>query len=486
MKTRGLSGALVLLTLSACGGRQTTSTTTAAVAANGQTVTTAAGTAVNETANSRFNSAAATMRQHDEANGNRGDWTPDTCNEVAGLFEAAATAQANGNFPEAWFNRGLVYDRCGMAEPAATALNRALQAANGNYCRAKVQLGVMAYRRHDVPGARQAFEQAIQQDATHCVEGYTNLAMVLREANPTTPQEWGAVVRNIRSALALDDRYLPARTQLALSYLQQAGEDPNSRMIFLAGLVCAQAAQVAQTQNADIAPDVRSFSADLFNTWGIIDIRRNEIIKALEHFRRAYTLNPNMFEAWINYGTINLSFRGYQDAKDAFEHAIALKDNSYDAHIGLGVALRGLALTQPDAERATTLAAAQREYERARTLDANRPDSYYNLGVLNMNYMGGAIPTLRTARELLQQFVQRAGSTVRFVTSVGNATRHIRNIDSTITALEAVGGSPVAAPAADPTPAASPVPAADTAPAVAPAAPAPATTGQAPPAEASH
>ena len=107
MKTRGLSGALVLLTLSACGGRQTT-TTTAAVGANGHTVTTAAGTTVNETANTRFNAAAALMRQHDEANGNRGDWAAESCNEVAGLFETAASAQANGNFPEAWFNRGLV------------------------------------------------------------------------------------------------------------------------------------------------------------------------------------------------------------------------------------------------------------------------------------------------------------------------------------------------------------------------------------------
>jgi tetratricopeptide (TPR) repeat protein len=484
MKTRGLSGALVLLTLSACGGRQTT-TTTAAVGANGQTVTTAAGTAVNETANTRFNAAAALMRQHDEANGNRGDWTAETCNEVAGLFETAANAQANGNFPEAWFNRGLVYDRCGMTEPSTTALNRALQVANGNYCRAKVQLGVMAYRRHDVPAARQAFEQAIQQDQTHCVEGYTNLAMVLREARPATPADWAPVVRNIRSALALDDRYLPARTQLALSYLQQAGDDPNSRMIFLAGLVCAQAAQVSQSQNAELSPDVRSFTADLYNTWGIIDIRRNEIIKALEHFRRAYTLNPNMFEAWVNYGTINLSFRGYQDAKEAFEHAIALKDDSYDAHIGLGVALRGLALTQPDAERAQTLARAQQEYERARTLDANRADAYYNLGVLNMNYLGGSIPVLRTARELLQQFVQRAGSNARFVTSVENANRHIRNIGSTITALEAVGGGAAPAPAtpAPATPEATPAPAAAPPAAATPAAPA---AGQAPAAGASQ
>jgi hypothetical protein len=90
--------------------------------------------------------------------------------------------------------------------------------------------------------------------------------MVLREANPATPADWAPVVRNIRSALALDDRYLPARTQLALSYLQQAGDDPNSRMIFLAGLVCAQAAQVSQAQNAELAPDVRSFTADFFNT----------------------------------------------------------------------------------------------------------------------------------------------------------------------------------------------------------------------------
>ena len=351
----------------------------------------------------------------------------------------------------------------------------------------------MAYRRRDVAGARQAFEQAIQQDATHCVEGYTNLALVLREANPTTPQEWGAVVRNIRSALALDDRYLPARTQLALSYLQQAGDDPNSRMIFLAGLVCAQAAQVAQSANADLAPDVRSFTgspdslarldeqAERMSGGVGQDIQRFPgIARTVVQQPGAQLLGAVALDAVANgdvYGTINLSFRGYQDAKEAFEHAIALRDDSYDAHIGLGVALRGLALTQPDTERAQTLARAQQEYERARTLDANRPDAYYNLGVLNMNYMGGAIPVLRTARELLQQFVQRAGSTARFVTSVGNATRHIRNIEQTITALEAVGGGaapapatpaatpPAAAPAATPAPAAAPAPAAGQTPA---------------------
>src|SRR5581483_1439748 len=124
---------------------------------------------------------------------------------------------------------------------------------------------------------------------------------------------------------------LPARNQLALAYLQQAGDDPNSQRIFLAGLVCAQAVQVATAASSELTPEVRSYVADLYNTWGVIDMRRNEIIKALDHFRRAYQLNPNMFEAWVNYGTINLSFRGYQDAREAFEHATQLRPNDYDA-----------------------------------------------------------------------------------------------------------------------------------------------------------
>ncbi len=228
--TRSIALSLSLLAV-ACGGSQSNArgTTPANVAttATGQTITTASGQAVSQDANARFAEAATAMRTHDDANSGRGDWTNDTCNEVAEKFEDAAEAQPNGNFPEAWFNRGLVYLRCNNNDAATTAFNRAVQAGNGNYCRAKVQLGVMAYRGRDTARARTLFEEAIRQDPTHCVEGYSNLAMLLREANPTTDQQWGEVISNIRRALALDDRYLPARTQLALSYLQQAGDDPN-------------------------------------------------------------------------------------------------------------------------------------------------------------------------------------------------------------------------------------------------------------------
>jgi tetratricopeptide (TPR) repeat protein len=501
MKTTHTFSLATCLLIAACGGTNTTAAggrgtgvTNPATTSGGQTITTAAGQAVSQSANTRFNEAASAMRTHDDANNGHGDWTPDVCNEIAGKFETAAGEQPNGNFPEAWFNRALVYQRCNMGEQATTALNRSVQAGNGNYCRAKVQLGVMAHRRHDVAAARAMFEEAIRQDPTHCVEGYSNLAMLLREANPTTEQQWGEVIRNIRAALALDDRYLPARNQLALSYLQQAGDDPNSQRIFLAGLVCAQAAQVEAASRDQLSADVRGFMADIHNTWGIIDIRRGEIIKALGHFQRAYQLNPTMFEAWINYGTINLSFRGFQDAREAFQHAVELRADSYDAHIGLGVALRGLARVDetPEPQRAGLITQAQAEYERARTLDANRPDAYYNLGVLNMSYLGGQIADLEHARDFLQQFQQRSGAQPRYVGHNTRATQHIRNIGETINAMRAMqslqgttggtsGGTTPAAPATPPAGGAAPAPAPATPPAGG-AAPAPAPA----PAPAAH
>ncbi len=488
MKTNRLFTLALTVLATACGSSQTNRVTAANAAVNpttGQTVTTATGQAVSQDANSRFNSAAQSMRTHDDANSGRGDWTNDSCNEVAGQFEEAAQAQPNGNFPEAWFNRGMVFARCNMTDQATQALNRSVQAGGERgYCRAKVQLGVQAFRRRDVPTARAAFEEAIRLDPTHCVEGYTNLAMVLREAGPTTDQQWGEVIRNIRAALALDDRYLPARNQLALSYLQQAGDDPNSQRIFLAGLVCAQAAQVAAAAQAELTADVRGFMADLHNTWGIIDIRRGEIIKALGHFQRAYQLNPSMFEAWVNYGTINLSFRGYQDAREAFQHAVELRADNYDAHIGLGVALRGLARVDatPEDQRPGLITQAQQEYERARTLDGNRPDAYYNLGVLNMSYLGGQTTDLEHARDFLQQFQQHAGAAPRYATPVQQARHHIDNINQTLTAMRAMASIPGAG--AQPTPPANNTPPSGETPPASGATPAPATPAPATPAPA--
>ncbi len=455
------------LMIASCGGGGggssggTVTAANAARGAGGEIIRSAAGgQAVSATANQHFERGTAAFRQHDEANSGRGDWNEGACNEVAGIFEQAANAQPNGAFPEAWFNRAMAFERCNLRDRQREALERSIRAARGNkYCRAQAQLGVMQVRAGQTEPALNTFQTAIRDDQ-NCVEAYTNAAAILRERNrpaasPTDPSDRQQAVNYIRQALARDDRHIPALNQLALVYLQDAGDDSRSQRLFLAGIVCSQAVQVVSQHSAEVPAEIRSYVADVYNTWGLVNIKIGQIIRALENFRRASTLNPNLYEAFINYGTINLNFRGYEEARGAFARAVELRPNEYDAHIGLGVALRGLG----------QIPQAQAEYDRAKALDANRPDAYYNLALLNMSYMGNEEDDLVRAQGLFREFqtkVNASGNPGRYASEAARTTQHLRNIQDTLNALRAVaamnqgntpaaGGADAGAGAATPT-----------------------------------
>jgi Flp pilus assembly protein TadD len=95
---------------------------------------------------------------------------------------------------------------------------------------------------------------------------------------------------------------------------------------------------------------------------------------------------------------------------------VELKPNDYDAHIGLGVALRGL----------RQLPRAQAEYERAMEIDANRPEAYFNLGLLYQDYMSGSIDELERAKRFYNQFMSKAGNNARYAEAVENVRRRCR------------------------------------------------------------
>lgn len=435
-----LSVGFGILLASCGGGGSSGGTVTAANAARGAggeiIRSGATGQAVSATANQHFERGTAAFRTHDDANNGRGDWNEGVCNEVAGIFEQAANAQPNGAFPEAWFNRAMVFERCNLRDRERESLDRAIRAARGNkYCRAQAQLGVLQVRAGQTEPALNTFTQAIRDDQ-NCVEAYTNAAAILRERNRPAagadqPSDRQQAVNYIRQALARDDRHIPALNQLALVYLQDAGDDPRSQRLFLAGIVCAQAVQVVSQHTNEIPAEIRSYVADIYNTWGLVNIKIGQIIRALENFRRASTLNPNLYEAFVNYGTINLNFRGYEEARGAFARAVELRPNDYDAHIGLGVALRGL----------NQIPQAQAEYDRAKQLDANRPDAYYNLALLNMSYMGGERDDLVRAMGLFREFqtkVNASGNAARFTNESARTTRHLANLQQAINALDAV------------------------------------------------
>jgi len=207
-------------------------------------------------------------------------------------------------------------------------------------------------------------------------------------------------LNNLRRALAIDAQYLPAFNEMALLYYDQSTAD--AQRLDLASVVCRQAQQI----NHDYAP--------IYNTWGLIWVKKGDIIQALRMFERATRLDDNMFEGWMNFGEITLSFRGYEDAQHAFERATALQPTNYDAHLGLGAALRGL----------NKLDEAEAQYNAAKAIDANRAEAYYNLGILWQDYRAAANNSEQTAKGLFAAFIQHAGNNAAFAPQVTEINRH--------------------------------------------------------------
>ncbi|GAB4214165.1 MAG: hypothetical protein OHK0013_38670 [Sandaracinaceae bacterium] len=385
-------------------------------------ITTESGTTLTQEAQTRWSDALAAFNAA-AADG----FTPEECSRVISGFERANSAQG-GRFTEAIYMIGLTHERCGRLDEARQFYTRALE-ANQRFCGARVAAGLDHLRAGRAQQARAEFERAVRDDA-RCTEGYVNLAiMQRREGTEASIRE---SLNNLRRALAIDSGYLPAFNQMALLYLSQAirraggtqavaggtaqlsgsgqastegqgsaREGSDRQMLDLAEVVCRQ----AQLINGNYAP--------IYNTWGLINVRQGNIIAALAKFERAFTLDPNMFEAYMNFGELTLSFRGYEDAARAFERATQLQPNNYDAWLGLGAAQRGLNNDQ----------GAQQSYERAIQIDPARPEAYFNIGLLFQDYRDGTEPTLNQATQYYQQFLQRAGSRPEYAAAVESVNR---------------------------------------------------------------
>ncbi len=391
MMKHGILFAAFALAASACGGG---SSTTAATDEHGNTITTAGGTAVTEEAHNRWVSALERFQQVDGQHG----WNGETCSGVDSAFESANDAQG-GNFTEAIYMRGVIAQRCNDDDTARGYYERALE-TNSEFCKARSAIGTFQLAAGQTQQAEQTFRQALRDD-TRCTEAYVNLAMIQRNRGGNDVRE---ALNNLRRALAIDANYLPAFNQMALLYLDLAEDADNQQMLDLAGVVCRQ----AQLLDRDYAP--------IYNTWGLVNVRQDNIIEALQLFQRATNLDNNMFEAHMNFGEITISFRGYEDAKNAFARAVELQPNNYDAHIGLGAALRGL--RQMDRAKA--------EYERAIEIDAARPEAYFNLGLLYQDYMDGTVEQLGRAKQYYEQFMSKAGSNEQFAEAVEAVRRRCR------------------------------------------------------------
>lgn len=366
------------------------------------------------------------------AEGEAVGFTPTTCAQTAEAFaEAAREAGPSGALLH--YRAGLSYEQCGDAARARPHYARAVR-LGPEACAPRVALGVADFRLGRAAQASASFRGAIENDPT-CGAAYLNLgALARREGRPAE------AITQLRRALAVDASDLAAMNEMALAWLDRAEERDNAAD--LAEVVCQQAVQI----------DPRF--GPIHNTWGLIAVHRGYVVEALSRFERAFTVDPGLFEAWMNFGQITLSFRGYDDAERAFRAALELRADHYDALIGLGVALRGL-------ER---LDEAERTYELARQLDAGRPEAWFNLGILYHDHRDGTEADLEEAQARFNDFLERASASSRYAEAVEEVSRtcgarrrgcrpgRLALIRMTLAALRQGRGAAPAPAAAAPTP----------------------------------
>jgi tetratricopeptide (TPR) repeat protein len=330
----------------------------------------------------------------------KGGWDAAKCESISGQFASANKAQ-KGKFAEALYMSGLSLDRCNKSEAALKLYNQAIE-INGKLCGARVGIGITDYKAGREPAAYANFERAVRDDA-RCTEGYVNLAMLQMGRNGAASEE---PLNNLRRALAIDATYLPAFNQMAALFVGRAQN--NAKMLDLAAVVCRQ----AQLINPNYAP--------IYNTWGLINVKKQNVFDALRMFERAVQLDDSNFEAHMNFGEITLSFRGYEDARKAFTKAVELKPKSYDAHLGLGAALRGLG----DAE------SAKKQYEEAKSLSGDRPEAYFNLGILYQDFLSGSVADMKQAVSFYDQFVSKASGKAEYKPVVEDIERKCDSADA--------------------------------------------------------
>lgn len=398
-----------------------------------------------------FDSALEAFVEHDK----KQDWTDANCTAVAKQFEDAAATQksdAGRTLPEALYNSGLAYQRCGKDEEAKAKFEATVEADSG-FHRARAQLVLYEYARtNDIDAAISKLDQIIRDAKFQNVEGLVALAALQMERGSDQPDGDGKndlerAQRNLQRALAIDDAFMPAFNQLAVYYLEQAkakagaakkrtgrgrrglevsgskGVDVDNQMLDLAALVASQ----AQRKNPNYAP--------IHNTIGLIQVQLKNFNSAVKSFGRARQLDPKFFEAHMNYGAVSLSFRGFAEAEKAYRDALKLRPKEFEAHLGLALALRGQI---NDSNFDKMVAAAVAQLEEAKKADPSRPEAYYNEAILTHEFRAkraagpSAVPLLEKSTQQYRDFIAKAGDAPEFAEAVKRSKERVQDIEDTI------------------------------------------------------
>jgi tetratricopeptide (TPR) repeat protein len=381
-----------------------------------------------------------------------GSWNEASCDRVAKKFLSASDEQesvAGSKLPEALYNSGLAYQRCGNDAKAKEQFEAAV-GADSQFHRARAQIALYKFQQTgDVDGAIRELDQIIRDAKFQNVEGLVSLAALqMQRGGDTSGQgcanDLSCAQLNLQRALAIDDSFMPAFNQLALYYLEQAKNaadkskvrgkrrrglevsgaqkgQVNSQQLDLAALVASQ----AQKKNPNYAP--------IHNTSGLILVELQNYNGAVKAFSKARQLDPKFFEAHMNYAAVNLSFRGYGEAEKAYREALKLRPETYEAQLGLALAIRGQ-INPSNAKQ--FVEEAQKALDAAKKIEGNRAEAYYNEAILSQEYRAKTsedpIPAYEKAIGQYEAFISKAGSDEAFAAAVKRSKERVQDIKDTM------------------------------------------------------
>jgi tetratricopeptide (TPR) repeat protein len=388
---------------------------------------------VDEQSAAEYKQLLQQMEDNDKAN----SWNADKCNDLAKKFIELNERQSGGKFfAPAVYNAGVSYHRCGNIEEARKQYQEVLD-KDPKFHRARVQIARFDLAAAGDAGAEKAmgeFSKAVADSEFQNVEALVELARLQMKRNNNVSDSDGAndlerSKKNLQRALAVDDGFMPAFNQLAIYYLERARQNAGKK----GGKVQRGAHnQKLDTQALDLALLVASQAVrknpnygPIHNTSGLVAIELGDLNKAVVSFGRARQLDPTFFEAHMNYAAVNLLFRGFAPAEEAYRAAIKLRPNDYDAHLGLALALRGQIDSASNGD--AKLAEADAEIEAAKKIDAARPEAYFNQAILTQEYKaraGGdaANKALDQAIALFTDFKNKAQGKAEFADAVEDVT----------------------------------------------------------------
>jgi tetratricopeptide (TPR) repeat protein len=392
-----------------------------------------------------------------------GSLSAQDCSEIASAFKRLA--EKVPALLEARNNEATVYLECNQKSDAVRIWEQMASGAKP-YARALANLGYLAWQAGNKAEAEAKFNKALVADPlVGSIPARINLAQIYRERARTASGSEkrdlnDKAVKELRRVLALDGNSLQAYAGLCFIYfdldLPEAAKLVGAQAIKRAQEIATgkfeddgavaesqqrntrggrrgRAAAAEEGERTAAAPEpvegtgytveMKKALAVVYNTMGMIALSKKNYTEAIKNFSAAVDNDPTLYEARMNLAAISLKFRNYEVAEQNLRAVIAAQPKNYEAIIGLGVALRG----------EKKLDEAEAEYNRAKSLDGQRAEAYFNLGLLYQEYKAGSDkPMLQKAQQYYRDFISRTSA----AKLRDDAKKRIKDIDEVFVALE--------------------------------------------------